>query len=169
MRRPDTKERLQRLIEKLRCAMPDIVLRTTLIVGFPGESDQQYTELLEFIKWAKFDALGCFKFYPESGTAAAKMPGQLPDEVKQQRLEELMLTQQKIAFAKNKRRIGSELTCLVDSVDSNENGRGRFYGQAPDIDSVCIIKNCPEKAGKFINTKVVGTKDYDLVVAPVRS
>ena len=95
------------------------------------------------------------------------MPAQLPDEVKQQRLEELMLTQQKIAFAKNKRRIGSELTCLVDSVDSNGNGRGRFYGQAPDIDSVCIIKNCPEKAGKFIKTRVIGIKDYDLVVEQI--
>jgi tRNA A37 methylthiotransferase MiaB len=79
-----------------------------------------------------------------------------------------MLTQQKIAFAKNKRIIGGELTCLVDSVDSQGNGQGRYYGQAPDIDSVCIIKNCSEKAGKFIKTRVVGTKDYDLVVDPVR-
>ncbi len=167
MYRPDTKERLQRLIEKLRCAIPDIVIRTTLIIGFPGETDQRFTELLEFIKWAEFDALGCFKFYPESGTDAAKMAAQVPDEVKQQRLEELMLTQQKIAFAKNKRRTGSELTCLVDSVDGNGNGLGRFYGQAPDIDSVCIIKSCPEKTGKFIKTRVIGTKDYDLVVEQV--
>jgi len=164
MRRPDTKEQLKRLIEKLRSTVPDIILRTTLIAGFPGETEQQFTELLEFIKWARFDALGCFKFYPESGTDAAKMPGQLPDKIKQQRLEELMLTQQKIAFAKNKRRIGSELTCLVDSVDGNGIGRGRFYGQAPDIDGVCIIKDCPTKTGEFVNTRVVGTKNYDLVV-----
>jgi len=168
MRRPDTKERLQRLVEKLRGAMSDIVLRTTLIVGFPGETDQQFAELLEFIKWAEFDALGCFKFYPESGTAAAMMPAQVPDKVKQQRLEELMLTQQKIAFAKNKRRIGDVLTCLVDSADDQGGGRGRFYGQAPDIDSVCIIKNCSVKSGEFIKTRVVETKDYDLVVDPVR-
>lgn len=167
MRRPDTKERLQGLIENLRSRLPDIMLRTTLIVGFPGETDQQFAELLEFIKWAEFDALGCFKFYPESGTDAAKMYAQVPDKVKQQRLEELMLTQQKIAFAKNKRRTGSELTCLVDSVDGNGNGLGRFYGQAPDIDSVCIIKSCPEKTGKFIKTRVIGTKDYDLVVEQV--
>ncbi len=167
MRRPDSRETLQRLIEKLRCAMPDVVLRTTLLVGFPGETNQQFAELLEFIEWAEFDALGCFKFYPESGTAAAKMPAQVPDEVKRQRLEELMLTQQKIVFAKNKRRIGSELTCLVDSVDSQGNGQGRYYGQAPDIDSVCIIKNCSEKAGKFIKTRVVGTKDYDLVTEQI--
>jgi len=167
MRRPDTRDQLQRLIEKLRRAMPDIVLRTTVIVGFPGESERQFIELLDFVKWAEFDALGCFKFYAESGTAAAQMPGQVPEEVKQQRLEELMLTQQKIAFARNKNRIGSKLTCLVDSVDSNRLGRGRFYGQAPDIDSVCIIKKCSAKPGEFINTKVVGTKGYDLLIEQI--
>jgi ribosomal protein S12 methylthiotransferase len=94
MRRPDTKDQLQRLIEKLRCAMPDIALRTTIIVGFPGENDRHFAELLDFVKWAQFDALGCFKFYAESGTTAAQMPGQVPEKVKQQRLEELMLSQQ---------------------------------------------------------------------------
>jgi ribosomal protein S12 methylthiotransferase len=167
MRRPDTKDRLRRLIENLRSAMSDIVLRTTLIVGFPGETDRQFNELVDFVKWAEFDALGCFKFYPESGTDAAKMPAQVPDKIKQQRLEELMLTQQEIAFAGNKGRIGTRLTCLVDSVDTGGLGCGRFYGQAPDIDSVCIIKDCAAKPGQFIETTVVGTRDYDLLVDPV--
>jgi ribosomal protein S12 methylthiotransferase len=167
MRRPDTRDKLQRLIENLRLAMPDIVLRTTLIVGFPGETDRQFEELLDFVNWARFDALGCFKFYPESGTSAAELPDQVPDEVKQQRLDELMLTQQKIAFAGNKDRIGDSLTCLVDSVDSEALGRGRFYGQAPDIDSICIIKHCSAKPGQFVTTKVVGTQDYDLLVEQI--
>jgi ribosomal protein S12 methylthiotransferase len=174
MRRPDTKDQLKRLIEKLRCAIPDIAMRTTIIVGFPGESDRHFAELLDFIKWAQFDALGCFKFYAETGTVAAQMPGQVPEKVKQQRLEELMITQQKIAFAKNKNRIGSKITCLVDSVDSDKLSRGRFYAQAPDIDSVCIIKSrglptekCSAKPGEFINTKVVDTKDYDLLVEQI--
>jgi ribosomal protein S12 methylthiotransferase len=167
MRRPDTRDKIERLIENLRFAMPDIVLRTTLIVGFPGETDRQFEELMDFVKWARFDALGCFKFYPESGTAAAELPGQVPDEVKQQRLDELMLTQQKIAFACNKDRIESRLTCLVDSVDPNGLGRGRYYGQAPDIDSVCLIKHCSTATGQFIATKVVGTQDYDLLVEQV--
>jgi ribosomal protein S12 methylthiotransferase len=167
MRRPDTKDKLQRLIEDLRLAMPDIVLRTTLIVGFPGETDRQFEELMDFVRWARFDALGCFKFYPESGTAAAELPGQVPDEVKQQRLDELMVAQQKIAFAGNKDRIASTLTCLVDSVDPEGLGRGRYYGQAPDIDSVCIIKHCSAKPGQFIATKVVGTQDYDLLVKQI--
>ena len=169
MRRPDTKDRLCRLFENLRSAMSDIALRTTLIIGFPGETDRQFNELLNFVKWAEFDALGCFKFYPESGTGAAEMPAQVPEKIKQQRLEELMLTQQKIAFAKNKNRIGSKLTCLVDSVDSEGLGRGRFYGQAPNIDSVCIIKNCSASSGQFINAKVVGTEDYDLLVEQISS
>jgi ribosomal protein S12 methylthiotransferase len=169
MRRADTRDGLGRLIEGLRRAMPDIVLRTTLLVGFPGETDRQFEELLDFVKWAEFDALGCFKFYPESGTAAAEMPAQVPDKVKQQRLDELMLTQQRIAFAKNENRLGSKLTCLADSVDGEGSCRGRFYGQAPDIDSLCIIKNCSARPGQFIDTKVVGTKDYDLLVEPVRN
>jgi ribosomal protein S12 methylthiotransferase len=167
MRRPDKKDKLQRLIEELRLAMPDVVLRTTLIVGFPGESDQQFEELLDFVKLARFDALGCFKFYPESGTSAAELPGQVPDQVKQQRLDDLMLTQQQIAFAGNKKRIGSNLTCLVDSIDSESLGRGRFYGQAPDIDSVCMIKKCSAKPGQFVEVKVTGTQDYDLLVEQI--
>jgi len=167
MRRPDKKDKLKRLIENLRLAIPDIVLRTTLIVGFPGETDRQFEELLDFVKWARFDALGCFKFYPENGTAAAELPDQVPDEVKQQRFDELMLTQQKIAFARNKERIASTLKCLVDSVDCEGLATGRFYGQAPDIDSVCIIRNCSAKPGQFIDTKVVGAQDYDLLVEQI--
>ena len=167
MHRPDTKDRLRQLIERLRSAIPDCLLRTTIIVGFPGETDQQFEELLGFIEWAQFDALGCFKFYPESGTVAAEMPAQVPDNIKQQRLDELMLTQQKIAFAKNKKRIGDKFICLIDSVGSNGTGRGRFYGQAPDIDSICIIEKCSASQGHFIDTKVVGTKDYDLLVLQI--
>jgi ribosomal protein S12 methylthiotransferase len=170
MRRPDTKSRIQRLIEDLRSAMPDIVLRTTMIVGYPGETDRHFNELLDFIRWAQFDALGCFKFYPEAGTAAAEMPNQVPDEIKQRRLDELMLCQQEIAFAKNRNRLGSEVACLVDSVESKFLAKGRYHGQAPEIDSLCLIKadnrqrKHPILPGQFIRTKVVGTKDYDLIV-----
>jgi ribosomal protein S12 methylthiotransferase len=167
MRRPDTKEHICSLIEKLRKAFPDIVLRTTLIIGFPGETDRQFNELLKFIKWAKFDCLGCFEYYAESGTPAAEMSGQVSNQTKKLRLEELMLTQQKIAFDKNSERIGTKLTCLVDSVDSKGIAQGRFYGQAPDIDSLCIIKNCSAAQGDFIEAKVIDTKDYDLVVEQI--
>jgi ribosomal protein S12 methylthiotransferase len=164
MHRPDTKGKITAMIEKLRKVVPDIVLRTTIIVGFPGETDGQFAELLDFIKWAGFDALGGFPYYAEEGTAAAKMPGQVPEGIKQQRLAELMLTQQRIAFKKNKERVGSELVCLVDSAGNNKHSIGRYFGQAPQIDSVCIINNYTARPGRFIKTKVVDTKDYDLVV-----
>jgi ribosomal protein S12 methylthiotransferase len=167
MGRPDTKDRLQRLIEDLRRAMPDIVLRTTLMVGFPGETDAHFAELIDFVEWAQFDALGCFRFYPESGTKAARLPGQVPDQIKQQRLDELMLTQQKIAFARNRDKIGRTLRCLVDSIDRDGSGRARFYGQAPEIDSVCIIRDNRVRPGQFIDSKVIAAQDYDLIVEPI--
>lgn len=169
MRRPDTGERLQKLIESLRNEIPDIVLRTTMIVGYPGETDKQFSELIDFIIWARFDALGCFKFYPEAGTAAAAMPDQVADEIKQHRFDELMGLQQKIAFEKNEERIGSRLTCLVDSVDTEGFAGGRFYGQAPEIDSICLVDNCTAEAGRFIETKVAGTEGYDLRVKQIRN
>lgn len=167
MRRPDTKDRLRGRIERLRSAMSDIILRTTLIVGFPGETDEAFAELIDFVKWARFDALGAFTFCPEVGTPAAEFPDQVPDEVKQERLDELMLTQQEIAFAANRRRVSSRLTCLVDSLDSRGQGRARFYGQAPDIDSLCIVNGCSAAPGQFVATKVTGTQDYDLLVEQI--
>ena len=167
MRRGDTKERIYSLIEKLRMSIADVVLRTTIIVGFAGETDSQFEELVEFVKRAQFDALGCFRYYRELGTAAAEMSNQVPDELKEQRVEKLMLTQQRIVFSKNKTRIGTNLICMVDSVDNDGTARGRFYGQAPDIDSVCIIEGCSAKPGQFIDVEVTGSKDYDLLVRQI--
>ena len=173
MRRPDTKAQIMRLIEKLRSEIPDIVLRTTLIVGFPGETDEQFDELLEFINWAQFDALGCFKYFPEEGTHAATLPDQVPEDIKNARIEEVMLRQQEIVFAKNNSRIASKITCLVDARESKRSFRGRFYGQAPDIDGVCLIQSKAKKTnpkllpGNFVDVKVVDFKDYDLIAEPI--
>ncbi|HNS21487.1 MAG TPA: 30S ribosomal protein S12 methylthiotransferase RimO [Sedimentisphaerales bacterium] len=177
MRRPDTGDALRRLVEKLRTAMSDIVLRTTVIVGFPGETQRDFDELIDFIRWGRFDALGAFTYFPEAGTPAAEMPDQVPDEVKQARFDELMRTQQEIAFARNGARVGSRLTCLVDSCDARSGrgarrharpaGQGRFYGQAPEIDSVCLIQGRSCTPGRFVDVKVVGSRDYDLLVEQV--
>jgi ribosomal protein S12 methylthiotransferase len=166
MRRPGSSEKIYQLIEKIRAALPDAVLRTTLIVGFPGETDEQFDELIEFVKWAEFDAMGAFKFYAEEGTPAATLQGQVPEIVKQHRFKKLMLTQQRIAFEKNRQKLGSRLVCLVDEVDGRI-GKGRYYGQAPDIDSICIIKKCRAGTGEFIKTRVAETAGYDLVVEQV--
>jgi ribosomal protein S12 methylthiotransferase len=167
MHRPDTKKRICDTIDKLRGTFPDVALRTTLIVGFPGETDLQFTKLLEFVRDVKFDALGCFKYYRESGTPAAAMPNQVPEDVKDRRVHELMLTQQQIAFEKNRQRIGTHLTCLVDSLEADGTARARFYGQAPLIDGVCILNRCTVRPGQFIETEVKGTKDYDLLAEQI--
>jgi ribosomal protein S12 methylthiotransferase len=186
MRRPDRQEGLRRLLERLRTAVPDIVLRTTLIVGFPGETPDEFRTVLDFVRWARFDALGAFPYFREAGTPAAELPDQVPEEVKQARLEELMLTQQEIAFDRNKERIGSRLVCLVEDAGGHRPGdrrsraegrgkrrspsvlgRGRFYGQAPDIDGICLIRNGSTPAGRFLEARVVGTQGYDLVVEQI--
>ncbi|MEJ5258956.1 MAG: 30S ribosomal protein S12 methylthiotransferase RimO [Anaerohalosphaeraceae bacterium] len=167
MHRPDTKENTFQLIQKLRQSIPDIILRTTVIVGFPGETDEQFEELLDFIQWAQFDALGAFPYFAESGTKAAELPDQVPDSLKQERLNRIMLTQQEIAFKKADRMIGKELTILADEMDENNRLIGRFYGQAPHIDSVCLIEGTPVQPGQFVPVRVIGREGYDLLVKPV--
>jgi ribosomal protein S12 methylthiotransferase len=167
MRRQGSGYQIRQLIEKLRAAVPEIVLRTTVIVGFPGETDEQFNELLDFVKWAEFDALGCFTFYSEAGTPAVKLPGRLPEQLRQQRFDELMTAQQEIVFSKMRRQLGRELLCLVDSVNSDGSGRGRYYGQTPHIDSVCLINRCSAKMGEFTNVRIVGTEGYDFLVEQI--
>ena len=163
MRRADTKAKNLRLIERLRGLMPDAVLRTTLIVGYPGETEAEFEELLDFVRWAQFDALGCFPFYAEPGTPAAELNGQLDAEVKHERLDRLMQTQQEIVFAKMDNRLGRELTVLVDE-NTADGTIGRYYGQAPHIDSVCLFNGTGETPGTFIKARVNGREGYDFVV-----
>jgi ribosomal protein S12 methylthiotransferase len=166
MCRADTKEHTIELIEKIRQRMPEAVLRTTVIVGYPGETDQQFEELLDFVRWARFDALGCFSFSPEPGTSAAELADQLPESVKHQRADTLMKLQQRIAFEKMDARIGSQYRVLIDEIYENQ-AVGRFYGQAPHIDSVCKITDPSVPYGTFIQARVIARDDYDLVVEPV--
>ncbi len=167
MHRQGSQDQIRHLIEKLRAAVPEIVLRTTVIVGFPGETDEQFHELLDFVRWAEFDALGCFTFYAEAGTPASELPGQLPEHVKQQRFDELMTAQQEILFAKMTRQLGRELLCLVDAVNSDGGGRGRYYGQTPHIDGVCLMEECSAGVGEFTKVRITGTKGYDFVVEQI--
>lgn len=167
MRRSDRREKTIALIERLRSAMPNVILRTTLIVGLPGEGDAEFGELLEFVRWARFDALGCFVYYPEAGTAAARMDQQVDDATKRRRQEAIMLAQQKIAFELAVGRVGQTLDCLIDEVKPDGSAVGRFYGQAPEIDGVCHIRGGPVRVGELLKIRVVGSHQYDLVVGPV--
>ncbi len=167
MRRPESKQLLADLVTKLRDTFDDPVIRTTIIVGFPGETDQQFAELLDFIQWAEFDALGCFPYYAEYGTAAAELPNQVPDEIKQQRVDELMLAQQQIAFEKNKNRIGRTLECVIDEKTGKKQAIGRYFGQAYEIDSICQIEKCRANTGRFTRCKITGSKNYDLIAEQI--
>jgi ribosomal protein S12 methylthiotransferase len=168
MRRSDRKDKTIALVERLRAAMADVVLRTTVITGLPGETEESFAELLEFVKWARFDALGCFSFYPEAGTAAAEMGGQVPEDIRKQRADILMGVQQEIAFEKARQRVGKKLTCLIDeAADEDGVGIGRFFGQAPHVDSICLVKDCSAKPGDFVETEVLGVNDYDLIVEKI--
>ncbi|MFI4910598.1 MAG: 30S ribosomal protein S12 methylthiotransferase RimO [Sedimentisphaeraceae bacterium JB056] len=168
MHRADTQEKTTALVESLRKKIPGIVLRTTVITGYPGETEENHRQLVDFIKWAKFDALGCFIFSPEEGTYAASLSNEVPQEIKEKRLEEIMLTQQEIAFSKNKAMIGKELEVIIDTVYEDGTADARYYGQAPEIDSICIITNCRAKPGQFIKVRVVDYENYDLIASQLR-
>ena len=163
MGRGGTRGRIERLLADLRRRIDGLVLRTTFIVGFPGETEADFRELLDFVEASRFDALGVFPFYPEAGTPAAHLDGRVGEGVAAERREAVMLAQQRIAFEANRRRIGSAIRVLVDGTDADGNCLGRYYGQAPDIDSICRLVQ-PAPAGTFVAGRVVGCEGYDLVV-----
>jgi ribosomal protein S12 methylthiotransferase len=167
MGRLTTRKAIESLLAKLRRRIPDIVLRTTFLVGFPGETERCFRELLEFVKAFRFDALGVFEFSPEPGTAAATMDRQVSDAAKAERARELMLAQQAIAFQANGRRVGKRLEVLVDGLDGQGCCVGRYYGQAPDIDSLCRLTS-KRQPGSFVTGKVIDWDDYDLILQPNR-
>jgi ribosomal protein S12 methylthiotransferase len=166
MRRGTTRRSIDGLLKKLR-AIEGMVIRTTFIVGFPGETNEEFQELLAFVKEAKFEAMGVFEYSQEEGTPAASMRGQIPASVKARRARQIMLAQQKIAFAANAAVVGSPITVLADGLDAQGRGVGRYYGQAPDIDSLCIL-DYPRPAGEFVAGTVAGWDGYDLEVAAER-
>ncbi len=163
MGRRVTRAKTETLLDKLRRRVPGIAIRTTFIVAFPGEARGQFEELLKFVKEFRFDALGVFEFSPEEGTPAARLKGRVAPEVAAERARAVMLAQQKIAFAANRRRLGQPIEVLVDGIDSQGRCVGRHAGQSPDIDSVCILRK-KSPPGKFVRAKVVGADGYDLIV-----
>ena len=157
--------RIEELLGKLRTA--DISIRTTFIVGFPGETDDEFEQLLAFVKEFEFDAMGVFAYSPEPGTPAADMDGQVPADIKAGRIEALMGAQQEIAFAANAAAAGQVVDVLVDGVDECGRCVGRHAGQAPEIDGLCILTE-PRDAGQFVTVEVAGADGYDLIVRPLR-
>jgi ribosomal protein S12 methylthiotransferase len=156
----------EKLIERIRTRMPGVHLRTTLITGFPGETDEQHRELVDFVRDTQFDALGVFSYSREADTPAGRMASQHDDALKQQRREELMLTQQEVAFALNDRRVGSRFEVLVEKPPEGRRQEARHAGQAPEVDSVTWLEGTKLRPGSFLQVRCTGRHDYDLVAVP---
>ena len=153
---------VENLVKKVRSASKDAVIRTTFIVGFPGETDEQFEELKDFIIESEFERMGVFTFSSEEGTLAHKMPNQIPEEVKQDRLDQLMIAQQEIAFDKNNRLIGTEQRVIIDTIEDNGIAVGRSYGDCPDVDQEVYIVDDTLKVGDMVQVAINSAEGYDL-------
>jgi ribosomal protein S12 methylthiotransferase len=168
MARGATRDESLRLIERLRARVPGIAIRTTFIAGFPGETDEQFNELLQYVREIEFDHLGVFPYSQEEDTPAALMPGQVPEEVKEERVAELMLAQQEIVFARNASLVGSRMEVVIDAPgDKDGVWLARSRTQAPDVDSITFVEGKGLSVGEFIEVEVTGADGYDLIARPV--
>jgi ribosomal protein S12 methylthiotransferase len=169
MHRPSRVEMVHDHIYKLRTAMPDITLRTTFIVGYPGETEEEFQGLLDFVRAIEFDKVGAFLFSPEPGTPSALLGDQVPDEVKQDRYDRLMQVQQPISLRKNQAQVGKLLDVLVEGEGEVEGSGaplvlGRSYRDAPEIDGLVLIPNIQGAlVGEFLQVHINGAMEYDLV------
>jgi ribosomal protein S12 methylthiotransferase len=175
MRRHITSNGIKRLINTIRKRIPDVFLRTSVIVGFPGETKEDFRKLLEFIKETEFERLGAFQYSQEKDTYASGLKNHISEDIKQKRLNDVMVLQQRIAFKNNNSLINKSLPTIIDYhhtdlvYSQKENNRiytGRTYGDAPEVDGNIIVKASVKHklvAGDIINVKVIGTEDYDLV------
>ncbi|HJW38665.1 MAG TPA: 30S ribosomal protein S12 methylthiotransferase RimO [Candidatus Udaeobacter sp.] len=157
MRRETSRRYIERLIEKLRAGIAGVTLRTTFIVGFPGETDAEFTSLLDFIRRVRFERLGIFKYSQEDGSRAAKMPEQIPAKIKIARYREAMSVQQQVAHDIAREKIGSELKLLVD-----QQHIARSEGDAPDVDARVILSKAAP-VGEFVWRRITGSRGYDLL------
>lgn len=165
MNRHTTEAELRKLISELRNRIPGIILRTTLISGFPGETDEDHSRLLSFVKEMKFDRLGVFPYSREENTAAALMRPQISRKLKMQRRKELMELQQGISLSNGQRRIGEITTAVVDGLVPEEDVYvARTYGEAPGVDGCLFLTSSfPLESGRFVKVKITGASEYDLM------
>lgn len=166
MNRKSNRESIKELITKIRKQIPDVTLRTSLIVGFPGETKEDFDKLYEFVKWAHFDRMGAFTYSKEDGTPAEKLPNQIHGNTKKGRYNKIMSLQAKISDEKGKEKIGKTYKVLIEN--KSFDGKylvGRTYMDVPDEDGVVYVKNTDDLdlIGKFVDVKITDYKDYDLI------
>jgi ribosomal protein S12 methylthiotransferase len=165
MNRRHTRQETESIIERLRATIPGLVLRTTFIVGFPGETEAEFAELLDFVATTRFERLGVFTYSHEPDTPAAKLPDLLPAEVALERRDRLMAVQQPIAFALNRGLVGRTLDVLIDAhaPDGKSLWLGRTYADAPDVDGVTWVKGNQLSPGDLVTCEIVAAEGYDLI------
>ena len=165
MGRRTTRADLEQIVTHLREEIPDIVLRTTLIAGFPGETEEQHQEVMEFIDEMEFDRLGVFTYSQEEDTPAASMPDQIDEETKLSWQEELMELQQEIAFDRAEERTGSVVTAMIEGKVADEDAYvARTYGDAPNVDGLLFVQTTEElNSGDFVRVRITGAVEYDLI------
>ena len=165
MGRRTTRADLEQIVTHLREEIPDIVLRTTLIAGFPGETEEQHQEVMEFIDEMEFDRLGVFTYSQEEDTPAASMPDQIDEETKLNWQEELMELQQEIAFDRAEGRTGSVVTAMIEGKVADEDAYvARTYGDAPNVDGLLFVQTAEElNSGDFVRVRITGAVEYDLI------
>ena len=164
MNRKTSKEHIIETLKNLRKSVPDIVIRTTFIVGFPGESDDDFNQLVDFIEDIKFDKLGVFEYSKEEGTRAASLDEQIPDSIKEERKNEIMAIQSEISAEILSKKIGKRLEVLIEEEVDEENYVGRTYMDSPEIDGVTYVHSAKNlEIGSFVKVDVVDSLDYDLV------
>lgn len=162
MNRPLPSQQIRGLIEKLKTARQDLTLRTSFMVGFPGEGEKEFKKLVNFVKEIEFDRLGVFKYSQEEGTLAASMPDQIPDEIKEERLYQLLELQQKISSKKLKNKVGKRIEVVIEKItDGVTYARSKY--DAPDIDGLVFIQEKIGRIGEFVEVEVIDSKEYDLI------
>jgi ribosomal protein S12 methylthiotransferase len=170
MNRGGSRAELEQLINKLRRHIPGLTLRTTFIVGFPGETAAEFRELEAFIAWARFERMGAFTYSQEEGTPAGVMPGQISPRVKEQRRHRLMERQRDISWAVNQTLVGQHLQVLIDGFSATEQmWEGRYEGQAPEIDGVVYVQSEHLAPGMFVPVEVTEATEYDLFGHPIEA
>ena len=172
MRRPGDRRTYDKLLDRIRRQVPGVTLRTTFIVGFPGETEEEFGELERFVSEVEFDHVGVFTYSHEEGTRAFGMADGVSAQVKRKRRNALMARQKKIVVRAQKAKVGSEVQVLVDGPSPEHDLvlQGRLQGQAPDIDPLVILTDCDPALytnGDLINARIVGASGYDLLASPI--
>ncbi|MBX3717308.1 MAG: 30S ribosomal protein S12 methylthiotransferase RimO [Burkholderiales bacterium] len=166
MKRPAAAERTLERIRAWRAACPDLAIRSTFIVGFPGETEAEFEELLDFLREARLDRVGCFAYSPVEGAKANDLPGAVPEEVKQDRLARFMAVQAEVSRGRLAQRVGRECDVLVDDVEARA-ASGRSYAEAPEIDGVVRVKGAGgARAGDIVRVRITASGEHDLEAVP---